>query len=84
MFSLLGSLASGKISDHIGRCYTIVLAACTFLIGALLMALATSYLFFMVGHAVAGISVGYALMIAPGLQRKALTYHEPRLPHLAR
>lgn len=65
VFSLFGSLASGKTSDHIGRRYTAVLAACTFLIGALLMSLATSYLFLMVGRAVAGIGVGYALMIAP-------------------
>ncbi|BBN68379.1 polyol/monosaccharide transporter 5, partial [Prunus dulcis] len=65
MFSLFGSLASGKTSDYIGRRYTIVLAACTFLIGALLMGLATSYLFLLAGRAVAGIGVGYALMIAP-------------------
>ncbi|KAM2193630.1 hypothetical protein FF1_026243 [Malus domestica] len=65
VFSLVGSLASGKTSDYIGRRYTIVLAACTFLIGALLMGLAPSYPFLMAGRVVAGIGVGYALMIAP-------------------
>ncbi|KAK3439247.1 hypothetical protein EUGRSUZ_C03362 [Eucalyptus grandis] len=63
--SLIGSLASGWTSDWIGRRYTIVLAASMFLIGALLMGLAPSFTFLMAGRVVAGIGVGYALMIAP-------------------
>ncbi|OIT40715.1 PREDICTED: polyol transporter 5-like [Nicotiana attenuata] len=63
--SLIGSFASGKTSDMIGRRYTIILAAATFLIGALLMGLAPSYPFLMAGRVVAGIGVGYSLMIAP-------------------
>jgi len=63
--SLIGSLASGKTSDCIGRRYTIILAAATFLIGALLMGLAPSFSFLMAGRLVAGIGVGYSLMIAP-------------------
>lgn len=63
--SLVGSLASGKTSDCIGRRYTIVLAAATFLIGALFMGLAPSFPFLMAGRVVAGIGVGYSLMIAP-------------------
>ncbi|KAB8849530.1 hypothetical protein FH972_026773 [Carpinus fangiana] len=63
--SLIGSLASGKTSDCIGRRYTIVLAAATFLIGALLMGFAPSFSFLMAGRLVAGIGVGYSLMIAP-------------------
>ncbi|OUZ99952.1 Sugar/inositol transporter [Macleaya cordata] len=63
--SLIGSLLSGKTSDWIGRRYTIVLAALTFLIGALLMGLAPSYLFLLAGRVVAGIGVGYSLMISP-------------------
>ncbi|GLT98576.1 hypothetical protein SLE2022_160760 [Rubroshorea leprosula] len=63
--SLIGSLASGKTSDCIGRRYTIVLAAATFLIGALLMGLAPSFPFLMAGRVVAGIGVGYSLMIGP-------------------
>lgn len=63
--SLIGSLASGKTSDSIGRRYTIVLAALTFLIGAILMGLAPSFLFLMAGRFVAGIGVGFSLMIAP-------------------
>ncbi|KAK4786446.1 hypothetical protein SAY86_003135 [Trapa natans] len=63
--SLIGSLASGRTSDWLGRRYTIVLAAITFLVGALLMGLAPSYSFLMAGRLVAGIGVGYSLMIAP-------------------
>lgn len=65
VFSLVGSLASGKTSDYIGRRYTIVLAATTFLIGALLMGLAPSFPFLLAGRIIAGIGVGYSLMIAP-------------------
>ncbi|WVZ15317.1 hypothetical protein V8G54_012883 [Vigna mungo] len=63
--SLIGSLASGKTSDWIGRRYTIMIAAATFLIGAILMGLAPSFLFLMAGRVVAGIGVGYSLMISP-------------------
>ncbi|QHO57142.1 hypothetical protein HN873_008194 [Arachis hypogaea] len=65
IFSLIGSLASGKTSDFIGRRYTIVLAASTFLVGALFMGLAPSFHFILAGRIVAGIGVGIALMIAP-------------------
>ncbi|CAJ1936960.1 unnamed protein product [Sphenostylis stenocarpa] len=65
VFSLIGSLASGKTSDCIGRRYTIVLASFTFLLGALLMGLAPSFAYILCGRMVAGIGVGYALMIAP-------------------
>ncbi|KAJ9183962.1 hypothetical protein P3X46_007754 [Hevea brasiliensis] len=63
--SLIGSLASGKTTDYLGRRYTIVLAAAAFLIGALVMGLAPSFPFLMAGRVIAGIGVGYALMIAP-------------------
>ncbi|PON49864.1 Sugar/inositol transporter [Trema orientale] len=63
--SLIGSLASGKTSDSIGRRYTIILAAATFLIGAVLMGLAPSFPFLLAGRLIAGIGVGYSLMIAP-------------------
>ncbi|KAF2303921.1 hypothetical protein GH714_024554 [Hevea brasiliensis] len=63
--SLIGSFASGRTSDYIGRRYTIVLAAVTFLVGALLMGLAPSFILLMAGRVVAGIGVGYSLMIAP-------------------
>ncbi|KAL0356737.1 UNVERIFIED_CONTAM: Polyol transporter 5 [Sesamum calycinum] len=65
LYSLLGSAAAGRTSDWIGRRYTIIFAGGIFFAGALLMGFATSYAFLMVGRFVAGIGVGYALMIAP-------------------
>jgi sugar porter (SP) family MFS transporter len=65
IYSLVGSMAAGKTSDWIGRRNTIVLAAGIFFAGALLMGFSPNYAFLMVGRFVAGIGVGYALMIAP-------------------
>ncbi|XP_048618196.1 putative polyol transporter 1 isoform X2 [Brassica napus] len=65
IYSLVGSGAAGRTSDWIGRRYTIVLAGAFFFCGALLMGFATNYPFIMVGRFVAGIGVGYAMMIAP-------------------
>ncbi|CAN1255640.1 Polyol transporter 5 [Linum perenne] len=65
IYSLIGSAAAGRTSDWIGRRYTIVVAGVIFFVGALLMGFATNYAFLTVGRFVAGIGVGYALMIAP-------------------
>ncbi|XP_043710104.1 polyol transporter 5-like [Telopea speciosissima] len=63
--SLLGSAVAGRTSDWIGRRYTIVFASVIFFVGALLMGLAPNFAWLMVGRIVAGIGVGFALMIAP-------------------
>ncbi|KAG8368263.1 hypothetical protein BUALT_Bualt15G0027100 [Buddleja alternifolia] len=65
LYSLIGSALAGRISDRFGRRLTIVFAGAIFFVGALLMGLATNYAFLMIGRFVAGIGVGYALMIAP-------------------
>lgn len=65
VYSLIGSFAAGRTSDRIGRRLTICLAGAIFFAGALLMGFATNYTFLMFGRFVAGIGVGYALMIAP-------------------
>ncbi|XP_038723868.1 polyol transporter 5-like isoform X2 [Tripterygium wilfordii] len=65
VYSLIGSGLAGRTSDWIGRRYTIILAGAIFFAGAILMGFATNYAFLMVGRFVAGIGVGYALMIAP-------------------
>ncbi|KAK4477094.1 hypothetical protein RD792_016302 [Penstemon davidsonii] len=62
---LLGYAIAARTSDWVGRRYTIVIAGAVFFAGALLMGLATNFAFLMVGRFVAGIGVGYALMIAP-------------------
>jgi len=65
LYSLIGSFAAGRTSDWIGRRYTIVVSQVIFFAGAGLMGFATNYAFLMVGRFVAGVGVGYALMIAP-------------------
>ncbi|KAI6701221.1 hypothetical protein NL676_015545 [Syzygium grande] len=65
LYSLLGSAVAGRTSDWVGRRYTMVIAGAIFFVGAILMGFATNYAFLMFGRFVAGIGVGYALMIAP-------------------
>lgn len=65
IYSLVGALLAGWTSDRLGRRLTIVLANAFFLVGPLAMALAGGYALLMVGRFVAGVGVGYALVIAP-------------------
>nr|CAD58710.1 polyol transporter [Plantago major] len=65
IYSLVGSAVAGRTSDWVGRRYTTVFASVVFFVGAILMGIATNYVFLMAGRFVAGIGVGYALMIAP-------------------
>ncbi|CAN6199589.1 unnamed protein product [Urochloa humidicola] len=64
-YSLIGSFAAGRTSDWTGRRFTVVVAAAFFFSGALLMGLAGDYATLMLGRFVAGVGVGYGLMIAP-------------------
>uniref|UniRef100_A0A830BJE5 Polyol transporter 5 n=1 Tax=Phtheirospermum japonicum TaxID=374723 RepID=A0A830BJE5_9LAMI len=65
IYSLLGSAMAGKTSDYFGRRITIVIASVVFFVGAAVMGFANSYWVLMAGRFVAGLGVGYALMIAP-------------------
>nr|ACJ85869.1 unknown [Medicago truncatula]AFK48997.1 unknown [Medicago truncatula] len=65
LFSLIGSCLAGRTSDWIGRRYTIVLAGSIFFAGALLMGFSPNFAFLMFARFIAGIGIGYALMIAP-------------------
>ncbi|CAA0827596.1 Putative polyol transporter 1 [Striga hermonthica] len=65
LISLVGSFMAGRTSDWIGRRFTIIIAGSIFFVGALLMGFATNYAFLMVGRIVAGIGVGFGMMIAP-------------------
>lgn len=65
LYSLIGSGLAGRTSDMIGRRYTIVFAGTIFFAGALLMGFSPNYAFLMFGRFIAGIGIGYALMIAP-------------------
>uniref|UniRef100_A0A0D9XIW1 Major facilitator superfamily (MFS) profile domain-containing protein n=1 Tax=Leersia perrieri TaxID=77586 RepID=A0A0D9XIW1_9ORYZ len=63
--ALAGALTAGRVSDQIGRRLTISLAASIFLAGSILMGLAPNFATLLAGRCVAGVGVGYALMIAP-------------------
>uniref|UniRef100_A0ACD5XFE5 Uncharacterized protein n=2 Tax=Avena sativa TaxID=4498 RepID=A0ACD5XFE5_AVESA len=63
--SLLGSLAGGRTSDAVGRKRTIGLAAVVFQAGAAVMTLAPSFRILMAGRLLAGVGIGFGVMIAP-------------------
>ncbi|XP_010935630.1 probable polyol transporter 4 [Elaeis guineensis] len=63
--SLLGSLAGGRTSDAVGRKWTMGLAAIVFQIGAAIMAFAPSFRVLMIGRLLAGVGIGFGVMIAP-------------------
>ncbi|KAL8118003.1 putative polyol transporter 6 [Apium graveolens] len=63
--ALVGALLAGRVSDYIGRRYTILLASIIFLLGSVLMGYGPNYPVLLTGRCVAGIGVGFALMIAP-------------------
>ncbi|XP_055802002.1 probable polyol transporter 4 [Solanum dulcamara] len=65
IISLLGSLAGGRVSDAIGRKWTMGLAAVVFQIGAAVMTIAPSFEILMVGRILAGVGIGFGVMIAP-------------------
>ncbi|CAN1225114.1 Probable polyol transporter 3 [Linum perenne] len=62
---VLAGILNIRISDIIGRRYTIVTAAIIFLVGSIFMGWGPNYAVLMTGRCVAGIGVGFALMIAP-------------------
>lgn len=65
IMSLLGSLGGGKISNIIGRKWTMAVAAMFFQFGALVMTLAPSFYILIIGRLMAGIGIGFGVMIAP-------------------
>ncbi|CAK9315863.1 unnamed protein product [Citrullus colocynthis] len=64
LYAIIGSIAAGQTSDWVGRRYTMGLAAAFFLVGAVLMGLATNYAFLMCGRFFAGVGIGFAGLIA--------------------
>ncbi|KAH9303446.1 hypothetical protein KI387_015029 [Taxus chinensis] len=65
IISLAGAAMAGRTSDAIGRRWTMALAAVIFLLGSVVMSVAPSFAWLMVGRSLGGIGVGYALLIAP-------------------
>ncbi|KAL0285936.1 UNVERIFIED_CONTAM: putative polyol transporter 4 [Sesamum angustifolium] len=64
VMSLLGSLGGGRTSDAIGRKW-MGLAAIVFQAGAAVMTLAPSFEVLMIGRILAGVGIGFGVMIAP-------------------
>ncbi|KAL3632312.1 putative polyol transporter 4 [Castilleja foliolosa] len=65
VMSLLGSLIGGRTSDAIGRKWTMGLAAIVFQSGAAIMTFAPSFFVLMIGRILAGVGIGFGVMIAP-------------------
>ncbi|GMH30340.1 hypothetical protein Nepgr_032183 [Nepenthes gracilis] len=65
IISLFGSLVGGKTSDAIGRKWTIALAAAVFQLGAAIMALAPNFEVLITGRLLAGVGIGFGVMITP-------------------
>nr|AFK41183.1 unknown [Lotus japonicus] len=65
MCGLPASMAAGRISDYIGRRYTIILASIAFLSGSILTGYSPSYLILMIGNFISGIGAGFTLIVAP-------------------
>ncbi|ERM94341.1 hypothetical protein AMTRI_Chr04g189530 [Amborella trichopoda] len=65
IYALIGSAFAGWTSDWIGRRKTIAFAGAIFFVGSVIMGFAPNYALLTAGRVVAGIGVGYALMIAP-------------------
>lgn len=63
--SIIGSMMGGRTSDAIGRKWTIGLAAIVFQCGAAIMTFAPNFLLLMIGRILAGIGIGFGVMIAP-------------------
>ncbi|KAL2937706.1 putative polyol transporter 4 [Bienertia sinuspersici] len=79
--SLIGSLAGGRISDAIGRKWTMAIGAIIFQLGALIMTIAHSFEILMIGRLLSGIGIGlgatimgvYIAEISPAISRGFLT-----------
>ncbi|CAI9299535.1 unnamed protein product [Lactuca saligna] len=65
VISILGSLAGGRVSDAVGRKWSMGLAAIIFQIGAAIMTFAPTFKFLMIGRLLAGVGIGFGVMIAP-------------------
>ncbi|XP_027062461.1 probable polyol transporter 4 isoform X2 [Coffea arabica] len=65
IISILGILAGGRISDAIGRKPAMGLAAFVFQAGAVIMTVSPTFEVLMIGRILAGIGIGFGVMIAP-------------------
>jgi len=62
---IFGNFFAGPISDRIGRKPTLLMAAFLFIISSLITAFAGSIGIFITGRILAGVGVGFAILVAP-------------------
>jgi sugar porter (SP) family MFS transporter len=62
---MFGNLSAGPISDRIGRRTTLLIAAILFIASSLITALAGNIQTFIAGRILAGVGVGFAILVAP-------------------
>ncbi|KAI8370650.1 uncharacterized protein BYT42DRAFT_583190 [Radiomyces spectabilis] len=63
--AIFGGLFAGSLANHFGRKALLLVASFIFFIGSLIMALASTYTFLLLGRLVVGVGVGIASMIIP-------------------
>jgi MFS transporter, SP family, arabinose:H+ symporter len=62
---IFGNFFAGPISDKIGRKPTLLIAAFLFIVSSLITALASGIIIFIIGRILAGVAVGFAILVAP-------------------
>lgn len=62
---IFGNFFAGPLSDKIGRKPTLLISAVLFIVSSLLTALAENIGIFILGRVLAGVGVGFAILIAP-------------------
>ncbi len=62
---IFGNFFAGPLSDRIGRKPTLLFAAFLFIISSLITALAGNIMVFIAGRIIAGVAVGFAILVAP-------------------
>jgi sugar porter (SP) family MFS transporter len=63
--AVIGALAAGRVSDWIGRRFTVLITAVVFIVGVLLAAFTPTYPILLVARIIIGLAVGSASMVVP-------------------
>ncbi|HXT88546.1 MAG TPA: MFS transporter, partial [Trebonia sp.] len=63
--AVVGALLAGRVSDRIGRKFTVLITAVVFIVGVLLAAFTPTYPMLLVARIIIGLAVGSASMVVP-------------------
>jgi MFS family permease len=66
--SFVGAIIAGWLSDHLGRKETILISACCWVVGSILMCAAQNVAMLIIGRIINGLAVGGASMVVPVYQ----------------